>query len=232
MNHRLSLVLALSLLAALPIAAAPASPGAKPSASGAAAAPASPGAKSAASGAAAAGAAQQPPLTAPTLCNGTYALCISAPCTPIPVYNQQTGKIEVTTALCECEVVNGPSLGNLSCANRQPQGPGGRYIVSTYSFAQLRTKPLMSCPSGTPWTFCYDQPCVIDAKQPGHATCTCPVKTSGAYVTEGGGCDTAQCAATIWSAATPQADAGASKELAKLLKLPKVPANNCPGKQP
>lgn len=228
MNHRLPLVLALSLSAALPVAAAPAS-------SGAAAAPAPPGAKAASSGAgtaAATGSGQQPPLTAPTLCNGVYALCISAPCTPIPVYNQQTGKIEVTTALCECEVVNGPSLGDLSCANRQPQGPGGRYIVSTYSFAQLRTKPLMSCPSGTPWTFCYDQPCVIDAKQPGHATCTCPMRTSGAYVTEGGGCDTAQCAAVIWSAATPQADAAASKGLAKLLGLPKVPTNNCPGKQP
>lgn len=219
--HRLSWTLALFLLATLPAAAA------APAASGTAAA-------SAGAAHAAASPAQQPPLTKPTLCNGVYALCISAPCTPIPTYNQQTGQIEATTALCECQVVTGPSLGNLSCANRQPQGTGGRYIVSTYSFAQLRTKPLLSCPSGTPWTFCYDQPCVIDPKQPDHATCTCPVRTSGAYVTEGGGCDTAQCAATIWSAATPQADAGASKELAKLLKLPKVPSNNCPGtgKQP
>jgi hypothetical protein len=169
-----------------------------------------------------------PNVTKPTLCKGKYALCISAPCTPIPVYDKTTHQIEVKEALCTCDVVDGPSLGDLSCADRAPQGPNGEYIVSTYSFAQLPEKPLMQCPAGTPWTFCYDQPCVIDAHAPAKATCTCPIRTSGAYVTEGGGCDTAQCAAILWSAAKPQTAAVANQQLAKLLGLPKVPENNCP----
>jgi hypothetical protein len=166
-------------------------------------------------------------VTRPTLCKGKYALCISAPCTPIPTYDKKH-QIEVKSALCECDVVDGPSLGDLSCAEREPQGANGQYIVSTYSFEQLPTKPLMSCPSGTPWTFCYDQPCEIDAKAPTKATCTCPMRTSGAYVTEGGSCDTAQCAAVIWSGATPKVAAEANKKLAELMGLPKVPENNCP----
>src|SRR5262249_26507447 len=87
----------------------------------------------------------------PPVCEGRYALCTSAPCTPIPVFDAKTGKVVVGKALCECVVANGPSLGNLPCAARTPQDEGGRYLVSTYSFGETAIHPTMTCPTGTPW---------------------------------------------------------------------------------
>ena len=69
----------------------------------------------------------------PVVCEGRYALCLSAACTPIPSWNAQTGKLQAVKALCECLVANGPSLGDLPCAARAPQGDGS-FLVSTYSF--------------------------------------------------------------------------------------------------
>lgn len=160
------------------------------------------------------------------VCEGRYAFCAEAPCTPIPTLDPQTGKIETKTALCECRVANGPSLGDLSCIARAPQGEG-RYLVSTFSFDETATHPLMSCPSGTPWASCYDQPCLLDAKDHSKAQCICPIRTDGEYQTLGGSCERTKCGSTLWSAATP----GAMKELGMLLarveRLKHVPANSC-----
>jgi hypothetical protein len=45
-----------------------------------------------------------------TFCEGTYALCIKAPCLPIPTLDR-IGNYYVERALCECEVVRGWSMG-------------------------------------------------------------------------------------------------------------------------
>ncbi|HEV7516653.1 MAG TPA: hypothetical protein VGR07_10170 [Thermoanaerobaculia bacterium] len=162
----------------------------------------------------------------PVVCEGRYALCIAAACTPIPSWNAQTGKMQTTRALCECVVANGPSLGDLPCAARAPQGDG-RFLVSTYSFGETATHPTMTCVTGTPWASCYDQPCVVDPKDSSKAQCTCPVRTTGEYQTLGGSCDKSKCG-TLWSAATPEAMQEAGKLLAGGEGLKAVPANSCP----
>jgi hypothetical protein len=160
------------------------------------------------------------------VCEGRYALCVAAACTPIPAVDAKTGKIVVAKALCECAVANGPSLGDLPCAARAPQGEG-KYLVSTYSFGETATHPAMSCPGGTPWAYCYDQPCVVDPKDLSKAQCTCPIRTSGGFETLGGNCDKSKCG-TLWSGATADAMAGAAKLLATGEGLKAVPANRCP----
>jgi len=163
----------------------------------------------------------------PAVCEGKYALCLAAPCVPIPVFDAKSGKIVVGKALCECEVANGPSLGDLACGARAPQGEGGRYLHSTYSFGDTATHPAMTCPTGTPWAFCYDQPCVVDAKDPTKAQCTCLVRTDGDYQTLGGNCDKAKCG-TLWAGAAPDAMAALEKRLATGEGMKTVPANRCP----
>jgi len=169
----------------------------------------------------------QEPEHKPVVCEGRYALCTSAACAPLATFNPKTGKVESTSALCECAVANGPSLGDLSCADRAPQGKDGNLLVSTYSFGETATHPAMTCAEGSPWAFCYDQPCVVDPKDPTKARCTCPLRTSGEYATLGGACDKAKCATTIWSAAAPDAMKEASNLLAKDEGLKAVPANSC-----
>lgn len=163
----------------------------------------------------------------PTVCEGRYALCAAASCTPIPARDAKTGKIVLAKALCECEVANGPSLGDLSCAVRAPQD-NGRYLVSSYSFGETATHAAMTCPTGTPWASCDDQPCVVDPKDPTKAQCTCPVRTDGEYQTLAANCDKSKCGTTLWAAATPDAIKEAGKLLAEGEGLKAVPANSCP----
>jgi hypothetical protein len=168
-------------------------------------------------------------MKGPVVCEGRYALCVAAACLPIPSWNAKTGKMETiqaTRALCECAVANGPSLGDLPCAARAPQGEG-KYLVSTFSFGETATHPAMSCPGGTPWAYCYDQPCVVDPKDPSKAQCTCQLRTSGEFQTLGGNCDKSKCG-TLWSGAAADAMAGAAKLLASGEGLKAVPANSCP----
>jgi hypothetical protein len=163
---------------------------------------------------------------ASVVCEGKYALCTSAACTPIPVRDAKTGKMVVTRALCECEVANGPSLGDLPCAERTPQGDN-RFLVSTFSFGETAIRSAMTCPSGTAWASCFDQPCIVDPKDPTKAQCTCPVQTTGEYETLGANCDKTKCG-NLWSGATADARKGASKLLAGAVGLKAVPANSCP----
>jgi hypothetical protein len=160
-----------------------------------------------------------------TVCEGKYALCVAAACTPIPAWNARTGKMETAKALCECAVANGPSLGDLPCAARAPQD--GKFLVATFSFGETATHPVMSCPGGTPWAYCYDQPCVVDPKDPSKAQCTCQLRTSGEFQTLGGNCDKSKCG-TLWSGATADGLTAAAKLLASAQGLKTVPANSCP----
>jgi hypothetical protein len=165
-------------------------------------------------------------------CDGTYALCIKAPCTPIA--SRGKGGTSIDSALCSCDVVKGWSMGPASCAARAP-AQSGNYttLMSTYSNRFNATNKTLTCSStDTLWATCYGAPCVIDAKDPNKANCTCPVKQSAAS-TLGGDCQQNACAG-IWSAATPQADAGANAIFAAYMKksnptVPSLPpAEACP----
>jgi hypothetical protein len=167
--------------------------------------------------------------SAATFCNGTYALCIKAPCTPIASANG-----EIDSALCSCDVVKGWSMGPASCTAREPV-QHGRYsfLMSSYSNLFNATNKTLSCSSAeTEWAWCYGAPCVVDPSDPKKASCTCPVKQSAAN-TLGGDCHKVACEG-LWSAATPQADAGASTIFAAYMKknnptVPSLPpAEACP----
>jgi hypothetical protein len=169
---------------------------------------------------------------ATTFCDGTYALCIKAPCAPI--VSRSGGSSTIDSALCSCEVVKGWSMGPASCAARVPVQQGGyTFLMSTYSNLFNATNRTLTCSSAeTLWAWCYGSPCVVDSKDPNKASCTCPVKQSAAS-TLGGDCKQNSCN-NIWSAATPQADAGANTIFAAYMKknnptVPSLPpAEACP----
>ncbi|HEX2164062.1 MAG TPA: hypothetical protein VHM02_08950 [Thermoanaerobaculia bacterium] len=144
-----------------------------------------------------------------TFCEGTYALCIKAPCSAIPTLDR-IGNYYVEHALCECDVVRGWSMGPGSCPDRAPMEQHGRtYLISTYSNLYNAEEKTLTCGEGTTWAWCYGAPCVVDEKDPSKATCTCPVET-GPGSTLGGDCRTDACGG-IWSAATPAGDAFANR---------------------
>jgi len=155
------------------------------------------------------------------ICKGMYAICASAPCNPIPGH--------IKKALCQCKVVSGSSFGQTSCNYRKPTKIAYNLtqIISTYSFADAEKNPVMACPTGTPWTNCLDAKCIIDPKEPSKAVCTCPIVTTGKYVTYGGKCSTPTCKNTIWSGATQQSFEKANQILMHALKITKPPYRMC-----
>jgi hypothetical protein len=170
---------------------------------------------------------------AATFCDGTYALCIKASCSAI-ASRGSSGTTSIDNALCACDVVKGWSMGPASCSARAPVQSGGyTYLMSTYSNAFNATNKTLSCGSAdTLWAWCYGAPCVVDPNAPDKASCNCPVKQSAAN-TLGGDCKQGACSG-IWSAATPQADAGAGAIFAAYMKknnptVPSLPpAQACP----
>jgi hypothetical protein len=179
----------------------------------------------AAQGGAAAGGAQAIQAQA-TFCDGTYALCIKAPCSPIPTLDRLIN-YQVDHALCSCDVVDGWSMGPGECEDRAPITQGGRtYLISTYSNLYNDEEKTLSCESDdTLWAWCYGAPCVVDEKDPGKAVCTCPVET-GPAKTLGGDCSQGACDG-IWSAATPAGDAFANEHYYQWMKKnqPDQPVN-------
>ncbi len=161
-----------------------------------------------------------------TMCDGTYALCIKAPCSPIPTLNR-IGNYYVNSALCECNVVDGWSMGPGACEDRAPMQQHGRtYLISTYSNLYNDEESTLACDSeDTLWAWCYGAPCVVDAKDPSKATCTCPVET-GPGRTLGGDCQQSSCDG-IWSAATPAGDVFANQHYYRWMQKnqPDVPVN-------
>lgn len=167
-----------------------------------------------------------------TFCEGTYALCIKAPCTPIPTIDR-LGNYTYDRVACSCEIENGWSMGPGQCADRQPVKQGSLiYMISTYSnrFNNMNgtLKNTLTCTdAGTVWAWCYGAPCVVDERDvaKGKTTCTCPVMTSPMQ-TLGGSCNTGNCS-TIWSAATIPGDVFANNHFYNYMKqnYPNYPAN-------
>src|SRR3954471_23593136 len=88
-----------------------------------------------------ASAASKPTFRPAEFCDGEYALCIIAPCQPIPGANHQ-----INNALCSCDVVKGWSRGPGSCESRKPvQKNGKTYLISTYSNDDNDTNKTTSC---------------------------------------------------------------------------------------
>lgn len=154
------------------------------------------------------------------VCDGDYALCTSAECTPDP--DNPTAK-----AVCDCTVENGQNYGVLTtCAARTAvETSGTTLLVSTYSFAQAATKDVMTCTGANYWTDCLDAPCVVDPRDPTKAICTCNLISpdnpnyNQAFVTYGGGCDTSTCQPAYWSGATAPNFAAGSDALMKVLGI-------------
>jgi hypothetical protein len=158
------------------------------------------------------------------ICEGRYALCTSAPCIPNPSDPN-------STAICACEVTEGKSYGFKSCQERVPRTDENEVtsLVSTYSFAQAPTKPIIVCPSGKPWTDCLDKPCTIDPLNPLSAICSCDIKRTSRFVTYGANCNSLTCNTGFWSGATIEDFVNATEILGKALGLDKSPAIFCPG---
>jgi hypothetical protein len=127
------------------------------------------------------------------ICNQTFALCTTAPCVP--------SATDPGIAVCDCVMQNGYSVGFTSCTDRAQRGSAVRSAFST-----INVNPsfgVMTCPAGVPWANCLDVVCEIDPHNPAVAHCQCLTVDTGVSLTFGGGCDTATCSSTIWSAATP-----------------------------
>jgi hypothetical protein len=127
------------------------------------------------------------------LCNQTFALCTTAPCTP--------STTDPAISVCDCVVVNGYSVGFKPCPERAQSGTKVRSAFSTVNVNA--NFGVLSCPSGVPWANCLDVECEIDPRNPAVAKCQCLTVKTGESLTFGGGCDKATCNSTIWSAATP-----------------------------
>jgi hypothetical protein len=159
-------------------------------------------------------------------CEGTYALCIKAPCSPIPTL-ERLANYGVEHALCVCDVVKGWSMGPGACEDRSPVKAHGRtFLISTYSNLYNDKQKTLACNDPkTLWAWCYGAPCVVDEKDPKKAVCTCPVEQSPAR-TLGGNCQQDACS-SIWSAATVAGDAFANKHYYDYMTKnhPEVPVN-------
>ena len=168
-----------------------------------------------------AGAAPNPVPHPAVFCEEEYALCIIAPCQPIPTAGGQ-----IKNALCSCDVKKGWSMGPGSCASRRPVQKNGRtFLVSTYSNLYNDQNHLSSCSgSAQLWAWCYGATCVVDPHDPAKAICNCPVKQSPAVVL--GQCTSGICD-QLWSAATPAESGFANNHFYESMQKnhPGVPVN-------
>jgi hypothetical protein len=102
------------------------------------------------------------------LCQSTYALCTTAPCTPVAG----------DSVSCACEVKTGYSAGQEECQDVKETAEGSQirsryYPVTSYAV----------CKNDRPWAWCLDKPCIIDKDNPAKAACACTtVKEQGPYV--------------------------------------------------
>jgi hypothetical protein len=86
-------------------------------------------------------------------CDGTYALCIKVPCTPIA--SRGKGGTSIDSALCSCDVVKGWSMGPASCAARAPAQDGSyTTLMSTYSNGSTPPTRLSPAPAPTRYGPC------------------------------------------------------------------------------
>jgi hypothetical protein len=105
-----------------------------------------------------------------TLCRSKYALCTSAPCTPV------AGKPEMVS--CKCRVHDGYSAATAACQTAEQTSTGN--LMSRYFPV---TGYLAACSNSRDWAWCLDKPCEIDKNDPSKADCACSVvKNLGTYV--------------------------------------------------
>jgi hypothetical protein len=129
------------------------------------------------------------------LCKQEYALCTSARCIPDP--------LNPKVAICFCDVEEGYSMASVPCEKTAPANENGiKTVTSAFSLEQLKSgKQVMTCPAGTPWTWCLDKKCTVDPTDPKKAICICDVVRQDEWITFGGDCDTSTCETGYWSAA-------------------------------
>jgi hypothetical protein len=157
------------------------------------------------------------------LCKHQYALCTSARCVPQPG--------DPTKAVCFCDVEEGASMSTVACDRLSPStdAEGVHTVYSTFSFQQFyQGKRSMTCPEGTPWSWCLNKRCTVDPTNPQQAICTCDVVRTGKWLTLGGNCDKSTCATGYWSGATFSADQEGTAFLTKALGLAESPVKWCP----
>jgi len=157
------------------------------------------------------------------LCKHQYALCTSALCIPQPG--------DPTKAICVCAVEEGASMASVPCNTIQPStdANGIRTVYSAFSLEQFKQgKKVLTCASGTPWTWCLNKRCTVDPSDPKKAICVCDVLRTGEWITLGGNCDTATCSTGYWSGATLKDFNEASSFMVKALSLDPSPVKWCP----
>lgn len=157
-----------------------------------------------------------------TVCSMPYALCTSAKCIPDPDHAGKT--------ICFCDVLDGKSMGTIPCDKRTPytDKQGAQHVTSTFSMEQFDVLKTMTCPEGTPWSDCLNQPCTIDPQDPSRAICSCKLLTSGPWQTFGGNCNRSTCKSGYWSGA-PNADVTSGVEfMMRVLQLTQSPQKFCP----
>jgi hypothetical protein len=126
-----------------------------------------------------------------TMCNGTYALCIKAPCEKKPDGNNLYP--------CSCVLETGWNMGPNSCDDRQ------KTLTSTYSNLFNLGSATISCPTSTQWAWCYGATCEADPHDPTRAICKCPTSTKSTVilVSQAMCSDPTKVCGTLWSGATP-----------------------------
>jgi hypothetical protein len=149
-----------------------------------------------------------------TFCNGDYALCAAATCTPTGGKIKVNGK-KFPAASCECPILNGWSIADLSGGNMKgscappPDGVWSLYAplaevpqeYTTPAWQTVAATPL-TCPGGkaNQYAECFSFSCVLDGTVNGQALakCTCPMeKAPQQFVTAGGNCDTSNCSSQL-----------------------------------
>jgi hypothetical protein len=125
-------------------------------------------------------------------------------------------------------------MASVPCNTIQPStdANGIRTVYSAFSFEQFKQgKKVLTCASGTPWTWCLNKRCTVDPSDPKKAICVCDVLRTGEWITLGGNCDTATCTTGYWSGATVK-DFKATAFMTKALGLNKSPVKWCPAANP
>lgn len=157
------------------------------------------------------------------LCKHQYALCTSALCIPQPG--------DPTKAICFCAVEEGASMASVPCNTIQPStdANGIRTVYSAFSLEQFKQgKKVLTCASGTPWTWCLNKRCTVDPSDAKKAICICDVVRTGESITLGGNCETATCSTGYWSGATVKDFNEATSFMVKALALDRSPVKWCP----
>jgi hypothetical protein len=161
------------------------------------------------------------------LCKHQYALCTSALCIPQPG--------DPTKAICFCAVEEGASMASVACNTIQPStdANGIRTVYSAFSLEQFKQgKKVLTCASGTPWTWCLNKRCTVDPSDSKKAICVCDVLRTEEWITLGGNCETATCTTGYWSGATVKDFNEATAFMTKALGLNKSPVKWCPAANP